>query len=364
MTRTMFVGISALLVATVGSAQPPDLPTGPVGPVRVETLELEPTVVKTGDLITQRYRVTFPDLISEGQEIIILEDRMTPEALPVHPFEGVSLRVDKTQVGDEYIWDFVYGFRLVDPNKMTYLLPNFSFYYLVRDLGEDLEDAEVQQVDGGQGLVRYVSSITDEPVLDIRDTIELGTFAGRATFFRTLAWTVAPLPLLVWFVMLVKHARRPKAVSLEKQQEEDELARLEAQIPVAPSIWEARRQVSKELRSLEDLPAGEGGERVAAVERDMVLVLRDYLQADLPDLVPGDTALDMQRHVAGLDDGPRKEALGVLAGRLVSYQHGLEQGEPAPLDDPRQEVEDLSAALAQLRPHVRLLNNLKGLVGR
>ncbi len=364
MTRTTFVGISALLVATVSSAQPADPPTGPVGPVRVETLELEPTVVKTGDLITQRYRVTFPDLISEGQEIIILEDRMTPEQLPVHPFEGVSLRVDKTQVGDEYIWDFVYGFRLVDPNKMTYLLPNFSFYYLVRDLGEDLEDAEVQQVDGGQGLVRYVSSITDEPILDIRDTIELGSFAGRATFFQTLAWTAAPLPLLVWFVMLVRHARRPKAVSLEKQQEEDELARLEAQIPVAPSIWEARRHVSKELRALEDLPAGVAGERLAAVERDMVLVLRDYLQADLPDLVSGDTALDMQRHVAGLDEGPRKEALGVLAERLVSYQHGLEQGEPAPLEDPSQEAEDLSAALAQLRPHVRLLSNLKGLVGR
>jgi len=72
----------------------------------------------------------------------------------------------------------------------------------------------------------------------------------------------------------------------------------------------------------------------------------------------------MQRHVAGLDEGPRKEALGVLAERLVSYQHGLEQGEPAPLEDPSQEAEDLSAALAQLRPHVRLLSNLKGLVGR
>ena len=184
MTRTTFVGISALLVATVSSAQPADPPTGPVGPVRVETLELEPTVVKTGDLITQRYRVTFPDLISEGQEIIILEDRMTPEQLPVHPFEGVSLRVDKTQVGDEYIWDFVYGFRLVDPNKMTYLLPNFSFYYLVRDLGEDLEDAEVQQVDGGQGLVRYVSSITDEPILDIRE-VERIQRAGSALAVQT-----------------------------------------------------------------------------------------------------------------------------------------------------------------------------------
>ncbi len=33
------------------------------------------------------------------QEIIILEDRVAPEALPVHPFEGVSLSVEKDLVG-------------------------------------------------------------------------------------------------------------------------------------------------------------------------------------------------------------------------------------------------------------------------
>ncbi|HIE92098.1 MAG TPA: hypothetical protein EYQ83_04230, partial [Acidobacteria bacterium] len=178
--RTSTIALSALfLVATAALAQPPAVDDVPMGPVRVETLELEPTVVKTGDLILQRYRLRFPDLVAEGQEIIILEDRVAPEALPVHPFEGVSLTVDKDLVEGEHIWEFEYGFRLVDPNKMTYLLPNFSFYYLVRDLGEDIEDAEVQQVDGGQGLVRYVTSITDEPLLNIRDTIELGAFAGR-----------------------------------------------------------------------------------------------------------------------------------------------------------------------------------------
>ena len=158
MTRTHVVVLGALLVLApaTGTAQPPDPGDAAFSPVRVETLELEPTVVKTGDLIIQRYRVRFPDLIDEGQEIIMLEDRMAPEALPVHPFEGVSLSIDKGRVDDEHIWVFAYGFRLVDPSKMTYILPSFSFYYLVRDLGEDIEDAEVQQVDGGQGLIRYV----------------------------------------------------------------------------------------------------------------------------------------------------------------------------------------------------------------
>ena len=363
--RTSTVALSALfLVATAALAQPPVVDDVPMGPVRVETLELEPTVVKTGDLILQRYRLRFPDLVAEGQEIIILEDRVAPEALPVHPFEGVSLTVDKDFVEGEHIWEFEYGFRLVDPNKMTYLLPNFSFYYLVRDLGEDIEDAEVQQVDGGQGLVRYVTSITDEPLLNIRDTIELGAFAGRATFFQTLGWAVAPLPLLLWFVMLVRFARKPKAVSLEKQQEADELARLEAQIPVQPSIWEARRAVNRELKTLQDLPPGADTAQLAGYERGMVLALRDFLLADVPGLVPGDTALDMQRQVGELKDSHRREALGVLTDRLVAYQRGLETSGAAPIDSPPLESDVLADALKKLRPHVRLLNNIKSLVGR
>ena len=131
---------------------------------------------------------------------------------------------------------------------MTYALPSFSFYYLVRDLGEDIEDAEVQQVDGGQGLVRYVTSITDEPLLDIRDTVELGTFSGLATFFRALAWVVAPLPLLD----LARHAGalRPQAEGgLDREAAGRGRAgpHRGADPRALPSIWEARRAVGREL---------------------------------------------------------------------------------------------------------------------
>ena len=119
--------------------------------MRVETLELEPTVVKTGDRIAQRYRLRFPDLIPSGQEIIILEDRMTPEALPVHPFEATGAGGREGPHRRHAHLGLRVRVRLVDPAKMTYALPSFSFYYLVRDLGEDIEDAEVQQVDGGRG---------------------------------------------------------------------------------------------------------------------------------------------------------------------------------------------------------------------
>ncbi len=98
-----------------------------VSPLRIETLEIEPTVAKTGDLIIQTYRVRFPDLVGEGREIIILEDRMAPENLPVHPFEAVSLDITKRQIEDEHVWDFAYGLRLMSPEKALYVLPSFSF---------------------------------------------------------------------------------------------------------------------------------------------------------------------------------------------------------------------------------------------
>ena len=331
--------------------------------VQVETLELEPTVVKTGDMITQTYRVRFPDLINEGKEVIILEDRMAPENLPVHPFEGVSLDVDKRQVEDEFIWDFQYGLRLIAPEKAFYVLPGFSFYYLVRDLGEDVEDAEVEQVDAEGGFVRYVTTINDVPELDIRDTIELGEFQTRATGFRILAWGVAPLPLLVWFVFLVRHARRPSTVSDDQQREEDELEQLEAQIPLAPSIWQARRSLLAGIRQLEDLAPGANGSALYDVQRTLLISGREFLQAQIQELHSGDTPKDIQQHIARLHEGARKDALLALASRLVTYQHGLEREAPEPIADPPGEARELTASIAQLRPHILLWTRVKAVFG-
>ena len=373
MKRTRILGglivtivVALLSLATQVTAQPQPEPANEpdaASPVQVETLDLEPTVVKTGDLITQTYRVRFPDLISEGKEIIMLEDRMVPENLPVHPFEAVSLDVRKRQIEDEHVWDFVFGFRLIEPEKATYVLPAFSFFYLVRDLGEDVEDAEVHQVDGGGGLVRYVTTLTDIPIIDIRDTIELGSFATRATVFRTLGWTVAPLPLLVWLIMLVRLARQQTTVSEIQQLEADELDRLEAQIPPPPSIWQARRNLLLQLKVLEALPPSDSGTALRDLERNLVIAGREYLQAELRGVHTGDTPKDIQRHIDGLEDGARKEGLRALVSRLVDYQSGLEYGSPHAIGDPMAEAQALRQSLTMLRPHMRLWMRVKGLFG-
>lgn len=333
-----------------------------VPPITIETLEIEPTVVKTGDLITQTYRVRFPDLIDEGRELLILEDRMAPENLPVHPFEAVSLEVDKRQVGEEHIWDFAYGLRLIAPEKAVYVIPSFGFYYLIRDLGEDIEDAEIQQVDGGQGLVRYVTTMNDLPILDIRDTIELGAFAGQATLFRAMAWVLAPLPLAIWLFLLFRQARRPDTVPTEVARELEEIERLEALVPAPPSIWEARRTLRQQVKALQEAPTSDNG-ALQALTRDLVIATREYLRAELPDLQSGDTAKDIQRYVDGLKDGGRKDALATLSTRLVVYQAGLERGDGEPIEDPMEEAEAIDTSLTALRPHIQLWRTVTGVFG-
>ena len=355
---------AAALGGAPAAAQPQpaaEAPPDEASLVQIETLEVEPTVVKTGDPIRQTYRVRFPDLIAEGQEILILEDRMVPETLPVHPFEGLALDVRKRQVDDEHIWDFHYTFRLIAPEKSTYVLPGFSFYYLLRDLGEDVEDAEVRQLDSGANLVRYVTTLTDTPLLDIRDTIELGAFGTRATAFRVLAWALSPLPLLVWLVLLVRQARKPRQVSEAKRKEDEELEQLEAQIPVPPSIWQARRSLLRHVRELARLRPAENGAVLQDVRRNLIIHGREYLQAELPELHVGDTPKEIGSYVAGLKDGPRKDALSWMTARLVDYQSSLEHDSTAPIADPAREARAFEDSLTRLRPHIRLWMQFKSL---
>ena len=360
-----WLGVAASAAPGAAQEPPPTTALASPSPVQVETLETEPTVVKTGDVLRQRYRLRFPDLVAQGKEVLILEDRMVPQNLPVHPFEAVSLDVDRRVVESEHVWDVVYGFRLISPHKETYTLPGISFFYIVRDLGEDVEAAEVQKADAAGALVRYVTTITEAPVLDIRDTIELGSFAGHAALFRTIAWGIAPLPLLFWLVMLVRVARRrPRTITGPQQQEVDELSRLEAQIPIPPSLGDARRNLRCQLMAVQAMPAGANGAALLDIQRGLIISAREYLQAEMPELNTGDTPRDIRRRVEGLKEGDRKDALQMLAGRLVAYQSAMESGLASAIEDPVAEAQALEQALKRLQPHVRLWMSVREFVGR
>ena len=89
MAAAALVAFGAVLLNTgPAAAQPQPAPQSAAAddsPVQVETLELEPTVVKTGDPIAQTYRVRFPDLIDQGREIA---RRGVPGGGPGHGIDG------------------------------------------------------------------------------------------------------------------------------------------------------------------------------------------------------------------------------------------------------------------------------------
>ena len=335
-------------------------------PLVVETLKPVPTVVKTGEPFVQVYRVRFPDLIDEGKEVIVLEDRITPESVAVQPFEATVLEIVKRRVSDEHIWDFAYTLRIVNPTKRTYLLPSFSFYWLLRDLGEAIEEAEVQLVNTDEVFVSYVTTVTTDPVLDVRDAIELGSFRTRATLLKAIAWTIAPLPLVVWLVMFIRLVRRQKVAGQVPIKPEEELESLAAAY-LQLSVGQARRQLREHLKVLGALDHGheQDGQALLGLERSLVISFKDLLRAELPNLNPGDTPRDIKVYIERrVKEGSRRDALMTLASRMVWYQSGLEKGAPSPVEDAGLEARRLQQAVMQLRPHGRAWARLKDLVGR
>jgi hypothetical protein len=327
--------------------------------VTVETLPPEPTVIMSGDLVKITYRVRFPELVDAGQEIIILEDRTTPEKLSVLPFEGVGLQIDKRALGGGHVWDFGYSLRLIHRDKSTYTIPPISFYWLVRDFGEAVEKAEVRQVETSPAPVRYVTTVTESGPLDIRDTIDLGRYAKLAAAWTTVAWIASLLPLVLWIVYVAKLSRRPRPVTVNERSVE-ELDQITSRLPVPPSVGAARRQLRRAIRRLRDAAPAEDGRGLHALERDLVITTRDYLHAELPALNPGDTAKEIKHHVeTRLPPGRRQKALLALAARLVVYQRSLEQGPPEPISDPSEEARALDASLDQLLPHVRMWQQVR-----
>ena len=169
---------------------------------------------------------------------------------------------------------------------------------------------------------------------------------------------MAPLPLLVWLVFLVRQWRKKEVVPTEVARELEEIERLEAQIPAPPSIWDARRTLQGHVRTLE---AVEGNGALGELKQDLVISTREYLRAELPALRSGDTPKDILRHIEGLDDGGRKTALATLASRLVEHHAGLELGDGSTIANPKEEARLLEDALAALRPHVRLWRAFTGM---
>jgi hypothetical protein len=337
----LMIGVGAVTL----SAQPTPEPS-PAPLLSVETRGIEPTVAMTGDILTATYRVRFQDLIDQGREIVILEDRMAPDKLPLAPFEGVGLTIEKHRVERQHVWEFHYRLRIVGPKKDVQTLRSITFFYLLRTLGQKIEDADVLQAETEPLEVRYVSTMTGEPTLDIHDAIELGSFGNRVVLLRGLAWLVAPLPLLFWTVGALRAARRPAGSIREVAGFEPRLD-IVATVAAPATVAEARRALRRCLRPPPSSGDPMDGQARPDFQRDVVIALRNYLLAEVPSLNPGDTAREIRQRIETLQTTTsRAGVLKQLAARLVMYQTTLEIGAPA--TDPILDADDIERLVGSL----------------
>ena len=100
-------------------------------------------------------------------------------------------------------------------------------------------------------------------------------------------------------------------------------------------------------------------------QAELVRSLKRYLTAELPNLNPGDTARDINRHIqTQVTEGTRREALAALAAILVDCQDELEQDVRRPTREPLSEVQRIDAALAALHPSARWRDRVRQLLTR
>jgi hypothetical protein len=164
--------------------------------------------------------------------------------------------------------------------------------------------------------------------------------------------------------MLVRSVRRARNASEEQLKEADELKSLEEQIAIPPSIWQARTNLLRTLKTLEAFSHSDNSDNddaLRGLERALVITGREYLKAELSGSHIGDTPKDLQRRINDLKDDLRKEALRTLADRVVAHQSGLEHGSQHAINDPVAEAKELQQALMLLRPRMRFWMKFKKL---
>ena len=168
MRYKLFFCVFVLLIATPVLAQE-------FSPIVVETGKPIPSVVKSGEPFKITYRVKFLDTV------LIYEEQMQPDSLTFEKVEVIGLEVDKNllerpendSLGFVTVWDFIYTFRIIQPEKGEYKIPPFNFVWAEKRAGVTVEETkgkeEPKELPTEEVGVSYVSSVIEPPQLDIRD---------------------------------------------------------------------------------------------------------------------------------------------------------------------------------------------------
>lgn len=344
--------------------------------VVVEALQPTPTTVKTGEVFVQLYRLRYLDLASEGLELTIDEDNLNLKMLG--DFEVVSFCIDKGELNGpcagfgggsvqkdflERIWYLKYRLRIISPEKGTKKIPPLTIFWKEKGVGQTESEAKPKSIQTEKEIfVNYLTTATEDPHIDVRDSSDFGSFSQTAFIYKMLFWfCIAVVPVL-WFVLLVIYLRSPVLES--KASPAGLLATEDISNEIGSYKAISKRQaflvLKLKIKKLSDLATGDvknfDGSKIRP---ELTEALMDFLRAWLPQLTIGVTPAEtddfVKENISGTSNGP---ALWELAKKAARYQSDLEKGVDSKYwhMDPFLDVFFLRKTLNQFRWHRRLIN--------
>lgn len=373
MKYKFLVLLFVLLIATPTYGQEPSL-------VVVETLEPTPTTIKTGELFVQLYRIRYLDLSEEGIDVTINEENLNLRTLG--EFEVLSFCIDKGQLSGpcaglgggsikkdflERTWYLKYTLRIISPKKGTYKIPPMTVFWTEKNIGQAASEAEPKSMQVEKEVfVNYVTTVTENPQLDIRDNFDFGAFSTKSFVYKLAFWfCIAGIPTL-WLLLLVVYLRSPASepkISLTERVADGNLS--EGFTPYQPlskrESFKALRKVIKKFSVLTGDAKNFDGSKIRA---ELVGAIMDFLKTRTPKSNIGMTPFDMSKFInetmAHTSNGAN---LLIFSKRALRYQSDLEEGRDGKSwgINPIYDAMVLKKTLSRFRWYWRLINRSKHL---
>jgi len=359
----------AVIVLTLLSATPL---YGQGQPITVDTFPATPTVVKTGEIFKVNYRVRYLDLAKWKEEIVLFNEDITVEGLQGKigaPFEVMSVEIKELNPKDgEYWQDFIISFRIIDKEKGAKKIPKIGFRWTKKEAGDEKNNLEtrkeVQQVESLEVHVNYVTSVPEDPYLDIRDGLKLGDFSRQAILFQYTVPGISMLFIVLWAVLLVRFIKAPKqarvvsidATTLPVEEIEEYFVPSEA-----VSFKHAKKNLAQTIERIKDEISDTSkeyrGEIFLNISQDIYKDLHALLIAAVPGLNPGDTPSQIREYIKSKTQGSflLDSTYAEMSENLVNAWNDLERHSFEGMD-PKHALARISDNLEDLE---HLLSNLK-----
>lgn len=362
MRYKLLLFVALLLLATPLRAQE-------ISALIVETLKTTtPTVVKTGEPFEQTYKIRFLDLTEWGEEVVIREESLNLSMLgdfEVLNFDSAERRVEERGGAKEHIWFLKYTLRIVHPEKKGYKIPSLTIPWVLKKIGQQDNDPSLMlrtNIRTDEVHVSYVTTITLDPFLNIRDRIDFGDYHRGAAVLRWISRGLTAAALfLVWMVISLL-LKRPKNMEERADADADQAA---ISYTVSPrlSLQAVRRNLRQVVRRMKKANAQTPAEVRLEIAKAALAALKSFLKVNLPRAKIGSTPLDLLYYVEHeVKSRSKRIAYLALAKTVVAYQADVDGNQMVMTAQPALEAKRLRGLLRGLRWYGRLGSGLTHLL--